>query len=401
MKHISSAKISIVLALFGTLGIVITSCHPQSTSRLRDGSNTTLNPKGLGVSLSKDDAVVMQVGVPKTLSGALTLCESKDRIADCSKALAISVVAKTPTAERLIYEASTLELEKNGTFFAVEMGGAIVLRFKLIDKQAVPSQPPVTPGTGNGAGAALTIGTFAALNTDTSAPAGTILQDIVNHIPSNQIATYKADNMMTWGHETTHGINAHIRNNLSPDKNAATNGFYLLKGQYALVKEPGIRKSEVAPIVPANLRGSRYDLYVAGQKEWDDRPLYILDEWNAYINGGAVAVELVSKGLWKDGNIDAVRGIIEFNVYALATAMAVKAGDATYYKDYKQFREFIAHNIRRGMVVYHEGVKTTFFGGFEQEQYMTNLRTSPDADALRVFAREFLGVDYCKDVLGF
>ena len=385
------------------IGIFVTSCMPAAaTSRLRDTGDAKLNPKDIGLSLSKDEPTRLQIGVPKTLSGAASLCEAKDRIEDCSKALAVPAVAKTPAADRLIFATETLDLAKNGNFFAVALGGTVVLRFKLSDKQAVPtpSQPPTTPSQGNGVGTALTIATFAALNTDSSAPAGTMLQDIVTHIPTEQIATYKDSNMMTWGHETTHGINAHIRNNLSPQK-TGMNGFYLLKGQYALVKEPGIRKSAVAVYVPANLRGSRFDLYVAGQQAWDDRPLYIFDEWTAYINGGTVAVELANKSLWKDGNLDGVRGIIEFNVYALATAMAIKAGDATYYKDYTQFREFVAYNMRRGMATYNEGVKMTFFSGFQQDEYMANLRTSPEAEAMRSFAKEFLGADYCKEVLGF
>lgn len=398
MKHLFKSKTAFIFALLATLGMVATSCLPRTSSRLRDGANPNLNPKDLGISLAKDGAVVMQIGLPRTLTGTLSVCQAKDRMADCSKALSVSVAAKTPTSERNIYETNPLDIEKNGSFFAVALGGSIALRFKLIDKQALPSQPPGTPNTG--VGSALTIATFAALNNDTTAPAGTILQDIVNHIPTGEIATYKDSNMMTWGHETSHGIHAYIRNHLNPDK-TPTNGFYLLKGQYALVKGPGMSKSAVAAYIPSNLRGSRYDLYIAGQKEWDDTPLYIFDEWNAYINGGAVAVELATKGLWTEGNMDSVRGIIEFNVYALATAMAVKTGDPTYYKDYRQFREFVAYNIRRGMLTYNEGVKMPFFAGFEQEQYMAALRTSPEAEALRTFAKEFLGADYCKEVLGF
>lgn len=386
-------------ATFTAAGLISVSClRPAAPSRVKD--DTQLNPKEIGIALSKDDAVSMQIGIPKTLTGNVTACQSKDRIADCSKATALPLTTKNPTSQRLIFDAGTLDLNKNGHSFAVAVAGTIVLRFKLIDKTLVPTPTPSTdPNPGNGAGSALVTGTFAPLNSDTSADEG-ILRDIVNHIPANQIATYKDPTLSTWGHETTHGINAYIRNTLNPEK-VKSNGFYLLQGKYALVKEPAIRKSAIAPFVPKNLKGSRFDLYVAGQKEWDDRPLYVFDEWTAYINGGAVAVDLADKEQWGGGNIDGVRGIIEFNVYAIATAMAVKAGDPSYFKDYKQFREFIAYNMRRGMVIYNKGSKMPYFEGFGQDEFMTALRTSAEAEALRTFAKEFFGTEWCKEVLGF
>ena len=54
---------------------------------------------------------------------------------------------------------------------------------------------------------------------------------------------------------------------------------------------------------------------------WDDTPLYIFDEWISYMNEGAVGVDQVKAGKWNAGWRDAVAGVIDFNVYAIATAM--------------------------------------------------------------------------------
>jgi hypothetical protein len=138
-------------------------------------------------------------------------------------------------------------------------------------------------------------------------------------------------------------------------KNRRTNGFYVLNNQAVLVTEPNIRKSQIGPYVPNSLRGSRYTLYITGQAAWDDTPLYVWDEWNAYVNGGAAGVDLVEHQLWKSGWRDGVAGIIEFVVYALATGQAVKEKDPEYFKNRTQFTEFLAWNLKRSMEVYLTG----------------------------------------------
>ncbi len=154
---------------------------------------------------------------------------------------------------------------------------------------------------------------------------GADLTDIANHLPSSYGNQYWDADPITAGHETSHGIHAHLRVYVHQGSERV-NAFYVLGDKAAYVVEPGIRKSAIAAHVPASLRGSRYALYITGQVAWDDTPLYIWDEWNAYVNGAEVGVDMATSGLWTRGWRDAVMGPIEFNVYALATAMAVKAG---------------------------------------------------------------------------
>lgn len=228
---------------------------------------------------------------------------------------------------------------------------------------------------------------------------GAELTDIIRHLPLSYGDTYADSDLVTYGHETTHGINSHLRNYRNMTGRRA-NGFYVMNDRGVIIVEPNIRKSAVAPYVPASLRGSRFALYVQGSSAWDDRPLYIFDEWVAYTNGSEVGVGLARAGLWRYGWRDAVAGTLEFVVYSMAVAMAVEAGDPTYFRGDAQFRSFIQWNTRRAMTLYREGSASPHFRWDTQDNYLRALRTSPDAEALRTFIRRTFGRAWAAEVLG-
>ena len=241
--------------------------------------------------------------------------------------------------------------------------------------------------------------TWRAQQSRSNAAWGAALTDIINHLPASYGNTYADSDLVTYGHETTHGINSHARNNLNGTMRRA-NGFYVLNDRVAIIVEPGIRKSAVARYVPASLRGTRYSTYVTGQTAWDDTPLYIFDEWVAYTNGSEVAMNLSRAGLWRYGWRDAVAGTLEFTVYALALGMAVEAGDPSYFRDHTQFRAFLAWNARRAMELFRAGAATESFRYDAQDAMYRALRESADAEALREFARRVWGRAWAAEVLG-
>lgn len=174
---------------------------------------------------------------------------------------------------------------------------------------------------------------------------GVQLTDIARHLPAQYGDQYWfPDDGMTSGHETTHGIQAHLRNYEAP-ATGRYNAFYVLQDRAAFVEEPDMRKSDIAAFVPPSLRGDRYATYITGQTEWDDTPLYVFDEWVAYTNGAEVAVGQVQAGLYHAGWTDAVMGPLELVVYAMATAHAVSMKDPAYFASNMQFRRFTAWNI--------------------------------------------------------
>jgi hypothetical protein len=228
---------------------------------------------------------------------------------------------------------------------------------------------------------------------------GTQLTDIARHLPAQYGDTYWSSDPITAGHETSHGIHAHLRNYEAPA--GRYNAFYVLGNHAAFVAEPNMRKSDIKPQIVTGLRGPRYNLYLEQQTEWDDTPLYVFDEWNAYVNGAEVGVGQVEAGLYTGQWTDAVMGPLEFTAYAIATAKAAKLNDPTYYATNTQFRCFTAWNIKRAMALYEAGRAMTQFQWDTQDQYAMKLRTMPEAEPLRATARELWGADWTMSVLGF
>lgn len=227
---------------------------------------------------------------------------------------------------------------------------------------------------------------------------GKALTDVVSHLPASYGNTYYDSDVVTWGHETSHGINAHLRNNFNTTGRKA-NGFYLLEDKAAVVAEPKILKNSVAEFIPLELRGSLFALYVTGQTTWDDTPLYLMDEFNAYINGAAVAIDLRAQGLWTYGQRDSLAGMLEFVSYSLALGMAVQKNDPEYFVTYPQFSELLAYEIDRAMNLYRQGSDIPEFQSAAQDQVFLVLTQSVQAAHLREFALRLYGSEWTNRVL--
>lgn len=227
---------------------------------------------------------------------------------------------------------------------------------------------------------------------------GSALTDIVSHLPASYGNTYYDSDVVTWGHETSHGIHAHLRNNFNTTGRKA-NAFYLMHDKAAVIAEPKILKRRVAEFVPLELRGTRFDLYVTGQSTWDDTPLYLLDEFNAYINGAEVAIDLHNSNLWTYGQRDALVGMIEFVSYSLALGMAVQKNDPEYFVSYPQFSEFLAFEIERAMALFRQGVEIPAFQSEGQEKIFLTLTKDLPAAPLREFALRLYGSEWTNRVL--
>jgi hypothetical protein len=264
-----------------------------------------------------------------------------------------------------------------------------------------PDAAPATPDAGPQPGDLLACIDYPQQKQDNAGAPGDILKDIETHLPASYGDQYRfEDDEITWGHETTHGVNSDVRN-YHNNSGKRANGLYLLGDCGVIVVEPDILKSAVAPYVPQVLRGFRYSTYITGQTAWDDMPTYIMDEFVAYTNGGAVGVELVQKGLWNHQWQDGVAGQLEFVVYALALGMAVEDGDPTYWATEPQLRELIAHEIRRAMDIFALGRAMPAFEYDVQDTYLQELRTSSQAAEMREWVKETYGAEWAMEVLGF
>ncbi len=239
---------------------------------------------------------------------------------------------------------------------------------------------------------------------------GKVLSDIESHMPAGHI--YRDSDKITWAHETTHGINSHLRMKFSrgyrgrddeldifgrsvwkiidgkPVFHAGRiNGFYCLENRASIIEEPPTTMRAAAAMVPRSLRGSCYNLYMVQQaRSWGDTPLYICDEWIAYTNGSDCRLDL---GI--QSRSETISQTLEFDVYALALAMAIKKNCPGY--DDKQFKAFLMWNLERSFKIYKNEERA--------HSYLNAWKTAPDAEELRRFTRQYCGAEWTKRILGF
>lgn len=207
--------------------------------------------------------------------------------------------------------------------------------------------------------------------------------DVINHAQQPVLDESRSTN----AHESTHRINAEVRNNYNKH-----NAFYVGNDKVVILKEPAITKNQSIEFIPNNLRFMRFSLYILGQQEWNLQPLYILDEWTAYINGATVSVEDFETGRYRGQWQDAVAGSLEFTIYSIAIAMAVEKYDPVYWnsENGEELRRFIIWNGKRAQDVYLKGYKKPMFIWDKQEKLYNDFKNSPDAANMREFVKKYL-----------
>jgi len=226
---------------------------------------------------------------------------------------------------------------------------------------------------------------------------GKVLSDIEGHLPRKYGGTYREPDKVTWAHETTHGINSHLRNNYRDKPNQE--GFYVGNNRAAMIDQPRINKSSVANYIPRSLQNDRSRLYINGQRAFEKQPLYIMDEWTSYTNGGKAGNDLAQQGKWNEGSRDAVAGQLEFTAYSFALGMAVEKQDPEYFKNNKQFKNFLGWHGLHSMDSFRTGAANPEFQNRRQDRFLENFRKSPDAAPLRDFIKRNYGEDYMRRLL--
>lgn len=248
---------------------------------------------------------------------------------------------------------------------------------------------------------------------------GVVLGDLESHIVADH--PYRDVNKITWAHQVSHGISASIRNKSYSKE--PLNGFYLLQDRSIVLKEPYITIKDVAKEIPEKLRGPSFKLYFIEQNDkWNDKPLYIIDEWVAFTNGSEVGKELNCDGWFFE-----LFQAHNFNVYCMYLAMIVDR-DTSNYQD-SELKKFMKWNIERVFKVTmpsdreevervsqikivskhdrHICPHCRVEGNSEKvdlkrsKEYIELFRTLPEAQNIRDFAKRYFGDDWCKRVYGF
>jgi hypothetical protein len=213
--------------------------------------------------------------------------------------------------------------------------------------------------------------------------------DVMNHTTHDQLVLRYDRNINI--HETIHRVNNHIRNTYNKN-NTRYNAFYVFESKAVLVEEPKSKKSHVAAFVPPSLRTSnRYKTYVVGMShDWDSQPLYLVDEWSAYVGDSFSNIEDVKTGRHNGQWTDGVAGCLDMGIYCVAMAMSVEKHDPEYWASNNQFRNFMTWHLERAWDAYKVGSKMREFKWDVQDRMLETLRTSPDAEEMRRFMRKHL-----------
>lgn len=178
---------------------------------------------------------------------------------------------------------------------------------------------------------------------------GGLLGDIDSQLQQGHI--YSHPDRMIWAHETTHGINSRLRLGLH-----SPNGYYLLGGlSFSISSPPGLTLSQVAQAVPQNRRGRIYKLYMLDPQHdvpnlgkgsnWNDTPLYVMDEMVAYTNDILVGLELYPNSKITEMNggayqcVDSYENARELWRYGLVAQELARRG--TPWQDQSQFDMFM------------------------------------------------------------
>ena len=245
------------------------------------------------------------------------------------------------------------------------------------------------------------------IRSSTPSQGARVLQDVVGHYFSGAACmaytNYYSSDPDTYAHEATHGLNACIRNNYN-NTGEVVNGFYLLEGNAIVVREPHIKKSQVARYIPDTLKNmdgtKRYNTYIVGQTSFESNPLYIFDEWSAYTNGALEAIDQFKTKNYQTSAILLGGGALEFMMYATSLGLAISELDPGYFKREPRFIPLYKYLVEKAVIqILQGGASYPKVVDQSMVNYFEKFKTDSSAEKLRNFVRTYIGTGWAKKVL--
>jgi hypothetical protein len=216
---------------------------------------------------------------------------------------------------------------------------------------------------------------------------GTFYSEVLNYSSSPFTREIRSTN----AHETTHTINSTLRGTLRGVYPYKVNAFFVGSGNYVALREPNIALRDVGNYIPSVLRGRRFNLYFVQQlRYWDDSPLYVLDEFVSYINGGKVCVDDLENNRYNQGNTDGVSGCLEFAIYSVGLIKCIEARDPGYFEREPKFLPFMDYIINEAGLTFFKGSRYRQLYSPTQNNLLRRLRTESAAkEVLEVLEEKF------------
>ena len=214
---------------------------------------------------------------------------------------------------------------------------------------------------------------------------GTIYGDVISHTkkPYGDKAG-RGTNV----HESAHHIVSDTRRDNVSKYGYNIQALYYGSGKGIILDQPNIKIKDVSIKIPTNLRSYRYQLYFVSQLGyWNDYPLYILDEWTAYVWGGSSDLEDY-KNKQIHSRSDSVSGCLDFSIYALYLCLVIKEKDPNYWENNKQFKLVIKHFLKIAEKTFIEG--KDIFPSQKQTELLEKFKNLPnDHEIKQLLISEF------------
>lgn len=165
-----------------------------------------------------------------------------------------------------------------------------------------------------------------------------IFQEVLSRCDEAGRRTARDPSKVTYCHEATHMLNSRIRRDYGGGN---FNAVYVGNGRAYVAPEPKVTLRQISEYVDESLRNSTYKLYfIQQQRDWNEQPLYILDEWTAYANGSLAAIEL------DDDPHGTYERALWFNHFADCLIQAVQDHDPGY-SHLEELTHFVTWHKRR------------------------------------------------------
>ena|GEM_PF-4807997 len=204
-------------------------------------------------------------------------------------------------------------------------------------------------------------------------------------------------------HYATHFINSQTRNEWKYDS-----AVYLGGGKAYLLNEPATTLRQVQASTPRSLQGSGFWSYVIAPQstanvpaqyhhlplvDQNASPLFLLDEWSAYLAGTQALAETRTAI-----DVDDIR-VLEMMVYSFVACQCAEQGDKTWLPATKHLVRIMVERTSKVC----EAAYNVDPAGYRARcgEYITRLRNAPDAEPLRAYIREVWGTEWTRNLLGF
>jgi len=139
------------------------------------------------------------------------------------------------------------------------------------------------------------------------------------------------NDLVTHVHELSHGVSNRLH------ASTVKHGIYVLDGKGIVLRHPKVTIEQIANSIPKDQRGQIYDLYMVKQrKDWNKSPIYLADEWTAYVHG-ALAHKQLRLGVKRKETYDHAR---EMEGYVRQMVKVIEKNDPDY-PDMAKLKNFI------------------------------------------------------------